>query len=699
MGAHRRRILRQRGARKRHVKSPDTTSLEGDTDCGEDGSLGSCWEEPASRRLSRGTLIRHHPVPCSSSHGTDNGNRRMVPPYHSGAACAEMIGYARRLSPSHEAALGGLRQWLTRESVNISPLLGDVGLALAVSCPPEEEDLVLLRFLRHNAWDVELTRAQLEASLSWRIETGVASNARREPWEVSGCASKEAFEELCRTHYPHYTIGTDRAGRPILVQKYGNFDTSKLQEFTTLPGLLRYHAWEQENNADLLRRASARTGYLVETYAVIMDFKGMSMGQVNRDFLWLLRKLSEMDRTHYPGRGGVIFVINTPPLFGLAWQGIRGFLTTQATVHIFGVEKEWKAALAEAVDPAVLPLDYGGTAPHLADTPLLPAFHRALGRDTPARVGAAAAAAAKAKAKACHSGMQEREGEAAVPVECEGDVTARSMSALLRRFSLGGDGDSCTLERQSSSSDGSSLGGDQAGGVGPVVFERDVDGGGGGSSESGGVDRADGGDGTNRSAKTWGKRGKVVPKDVPQEVGGSGVTNEDDDGTNKNSTRGGAPSHRPVSGGGAPSNSYDSAVHLGARAAASMLELPASDDPRATASSSSSSPSSSHVIIVRQRHDKRDGSDTADRGRMGKEDDEEDEDRRGGLECVLDYIPSARLAATVAGTVADATLTAALGVAGFTAGVMEAVVPAQAWAEGVHAFQSARFLGGWALGR
>ncbi|CAN0490486.1 unnamed protein product, partial [Ectocarpus sp. 12 AP-2014] len=460
----------------------------------------------------------------------------------------------------------------------------------------------------------------------------------------------------------------------------------------------RYHAWEQENNADLLRRASARTGYLVETYAVIMDFKGMSMGQVNRDFLWLLRELSEMDRKHYPGRGGVIFVINTPPLFGLVWQGIRGFLTTQATVHIFGEEEEWKAALAEAVDPAVLPWDYGGTAPHLADTPLLPAFHLALGRDTPARVRAAAAA--------CHSGMQEeREGEAAVPVECEGDVTARSMSALLRRFSLGGDGDSCTLERRSSSSEGSSLGGDQAGGVGPVVFERNFGGGGGGSSESSGVDRAGGGDDTNRSAKTWGKRGNVVPKDVPKEVGGSGVTNEDDNGAHKNGRRGGAPSHRPESsggGGGAPSNSYCPAMHLGAQAAASMLELPSSDDPRAASSSSSSPPSSSHVVIVRQRHDKRDGSDTADRGRMGQEEEEEEEeeeDRRGDLECVLDSIPGARLAATVAGTVAGATLTAALGVAGFTAGVMEAVVPAQAWAEGVHAFQSARFLGGWALGR
>ena len=43
----------------------------------------------------------------------------------------------------------------------------------------------------------------------------------------------------------------------------------------------------------------------------------------------LLRELSEIDRNHYPGRGGVIYVINTPPLFGFVWQGIQGFLATQ----------------------------------------------------------------------------------------------------------------------------------------------------------------------------------------------------------------------------------------------------------------------------------------------------------------------------------------------------------------------------------
>lgn len=47
--------------------------------------------------------------------------------------------------------------------------------------------------------------------------------------------------------------------------QYGKFSTSKLCEHTTMDGLLRYHAWEQEKNAELLRRSTARLGYLVET--------------------------------------------------------------------------------------------------------------------------------------------------------------------------------------------------------------------------------------------------------------------------------------------------------------------------------------------------------------------------------------------------------------------------------------------------
>lgn len=50
----------------------------------------------------------------------------------------------------------------------------------------------------------------------------------------------------------------------------------------------------------------------------------------------------------------------------------------KARIHIFGKEEEWRAALAEVIDTHQLPIEYGGQAPALADTPFLPAVHQAL---------------------------------------------------------------------------------------------------------------------------------------------------------------------------------------------------------------------------------------------------------------------------------------------------------------------------------
>ncbi|CAM9323532.1 unnamed protein product, partial [Hapterophycus canaliculatus] len=469
------------------------------------------------------------------------------------------------------AALGGLRQWLARDSVDLTPLLGDGRVY-----PPEEEDLALLRFLRQNAWDVELTRAQLEATLSWRVESGVAAAARTEPWELSKCASPETFEQLCRAHYPHYTLGTDRVGRPILVQKYGNFDISKLQEYTTLHGLLLYHAWEQERNAELLRRATARTGYLVETYAMIMDLGGMSMGHVSRDFLWLLREISEIDRKNYPGRGGDIYVINTPPLFGLVWQGIRGLLATQASVHVFGKERDWKRALAELMDPAVLPLEYGGAAPSLASTPLLPAVHCALQRVAPAALPLPAVGGA-----GCG-----KETDAAAHAMCEEDATASSMSSILRCFSAGsGDGPCGSLEGKSHYG-----GGGGGGGGSPVMSGRRLGGGG-----DGGVGRSLSFTGAEKAGEgAGGGSGIVAPcKAFPKEINGCGLTNGDNPSTSKTPARA-LPPRRPFSS-GTPvfdNGGRDYTQPRGitprappAEAAASVVALPVSDDPRVVVSS------------------------------------------------------------------------------------------------------------------
>lgn len=349
----------------------------------------------------------------------------------------------------------------------------------------------------------------------------------------------------------------------------------------------------------------------------------------------------------------------------------------KARVHFFGKEKEWKPALAEAIDLAVLPLEYGGTALPLVDTPFLPAVHRAL------ELGVTAVATSAVAATDTQAGED-------VPTGSKEDVTARSMCSLLRCFSsLDGGGGHCKFERHVSFNGN----GDGSGGGIPFSMGHGLGSSGGGFKSGGG-----GGGALCLASTSGGETGRregrgcdIAYKDVPEQEGVRGKINEDDNTASK--TKRSAPSQGRTSS-GTPSDNAKSAPLRSItlrppplEAAASVVALPASDDPRAAAASSSSS---SHVVIVGQQCGNNEGCN--DNGQ------EDDDDHHGDLEWVLDVVPGARLAAKVAGTVAGAALGATLGVAGFAAGVVEAVVPGQVWAEGVQAFQSAQFMGGWALG-
>lgn len=404
---------------------------------------------------------------------------------------------------------------------------------------------------------------------------------------------------------------------------------------------------------------------------------------------------------------------NRTPPHPPAWPSITPLgANLQASVHVFGREKDWKAALAEAIDPAVLPLEYGGTAPPLAHTPLLPAVHGALRRDDAAVLPAAMEG----------EGWGRETDDAAVPAAREEDASASSMSSILRCFSSaagvhrssGGGGGAASSRMVEGDSDG---GGGGGGGVSPVVTGRSLDGS-GDSFAGGGVDgRGDGGGGRlssfinpgkERGSAERGGGGSIDPcKPVPEEMGGHTLTDGSKPCVSKTPITRRVSSHGPPSSGTPISDKCRDAEPVRgvsppapiAEAAAGAVALPASDDPCTAVSSlppSSSFSSSSHVVIIRHQVNEHEGSTDFKGDGTGQECEHGSDDDLAGW--VLDAVPGARMAAAVMGTLAGATLGATLGAVGFAAGIAEAVLPNGVWAEGVQAFQRAQFLGGWALG-
>lgn len=118
MGAHRRRIIRQRStanSRRRGAKSSDVSSLAGE----EDNSSCGSWPDAdgtdrSSRTFTHGTLIRHTSVARGGGHWVGRGGSRGAgttgcdtgdqPTYHPEAECSQRAGFVGSLSSSHEVS-------------------------------------------------------------------------------------------------------------------------------------------------------------------------------------------------------------------------------------------------------------------------------------------------------------------------------------------------------------------------------------------------------------------------------------------------------------------------------------------------------------------------------------------------------------------------------------------------------------------
>ena len=207
---------------------------------------------------------------------------------------------------------------------------------------------LLLRFLRARDFNGDEALDMLLEDVEWRREEGVEDLARLAPADV---LQTTRLDELWSTGHQSWFGGFDEQERPVVFAKYGETEIWKSKEIVSLDNLLRLHIWEQEQASILCETRSSETGYLVETFVMVLDLDGMSIRQVTRDFLMLVKSSASLDQAHYPERLGQIYVINTPMMFGTVWSGIRPWLSkdTQDKIHVLPTPQQWQPVLLQVV--------------------------------------------------------------------------------------------------------------------------------------------------------------------------------------------------------------------------------------------------------------------------------------------------------------------------------------------------------------
>lgn len=223
--------------------------------------------------------------------------------------------------------------------------------------------MTLLRYLRANKFSIEKAKAHILRNLEWRAEMDVKGICSKTPDQILGCKLEDII-----ALFPHWQSGNDEFGRPMIYKQYGpSFDASKILQLSSKDSIAKYHIWEQEACMRLCYETSLKTGYIVETVTCIIDIGGLTLSQVTRDFLSIIKLIAEIDQSQYPETLGRTFILNASSLFPMVWRMVRPWLdpVVAGKIQILAGVESWHPHLLENIGAEYLSSSYGGEAEYL----------------------------------------------------------------------------------------------------------------------------------------------------------------------------------------------------------------------------------------------------------------------------------------------------------------------------------------------
>lgn len=268
-------------------------------------------------------------------------------PYHPNSELRERSGYYPNISREQLKAASDLIALIEKEGLNFNS-------------DDEHEFLKLLRFLRARKFNVEHAMKMVREDVEWRSQENRLNIRSETAEEVIGCSLNDIFR-----YFPAWMQGVDKQMRPVSYRKFGYFETWNVLKLTTMPRLLRFHAWETEQALRSMYATSRDQGYNIETFVIVVDAAHWSLRLATNDAYTFIKGMASTDSDHYPERLGSIFVINAPHMLSIAWKVVQAFLdpVTKKKVHIISNRREWEPVLRKHIDVDLIPKQYGGNAP------------------------------------------------------------------------------------------------------------------------------------------------------------------------------------------------------------------------------------------------------------------------------------------------------------------------------------------------
>ena len=231
-----------------------------------------------------------------------------------------------------------------REALKLSSLPADSPVArfCTAAC--------LCRYLRARGWDVVKAKKMLDATLTWRVSSGV--DALRFA-DVAAEATTGKMTRLgCR----------DRKGRPVLLMR-PRFENTRQPQ-----GQIQFLIWNMESSYRSMSKGQggpplgAGSDLASEQLLIIVDFLDYSLRnapptKTSMETLHILLN-------HYPERLGGAVLLSPPALFSVLWAMVQPFLDSRTTSKIHFIDPATAAGQAKMqalLDLPLLDATLGGT--------------------------------------------------------------------------------------------------------------------------------------------------------------------------------------------------------------------------------------------------------------------------------------------------------------------------------------------------
>lgn len=196
-----------------------------------------------------------------------------------------------------------------------------------------------LAFWRASKGNIPITQQRLAETTVWRDAFQIDALMESEEW----LAKERAFRSVLCYDY----LGTDRHGRPVMVERVGAWDVNEVLAYTAVNSHDKDGVKDDDNVSSFLKLhcIACETKLRMERppltldsrgQVVIMDCAGLSVKHLSPSLAKAFGKLAAHDERHYPDTIAHIFVVNAPYVFKALSILIQPFMDkdTLSKVHV-----------------------------------------------------------------------------------------------------------------------------------------------------------------------------------------------------------------------------------------------------------------------------------------------------------------------------------------------------------------------------